>query len=136
MDLLFNYGNLIFWIGLLIVIFLAGCEFCFNNMNVNIAKYKTFTFVGRPRLQKLCRTLFVVTLVMALFAKSGANWQMQTAADYFTNLMVVLLIYYVVCYSVTICLMWMAYAFLKILRLAIGIIIWLCYDTLNWINEK
>ena len=136
MDLLFNYGNLIFWIGLLIVIFLAGCEFCFNNMNVNIAKYKTFTFVGRPRLQQLCRTLFVVTLVMALFAKSGANWQMQTAADYFTNLMVVLLIYYVVCYSVTICLMWMAYAFLKILRLAIGIIIWLCYDTLNWINEK
>ena len=136
MDILFNYGNLIFWIGLLIVIFLAGCEFCFNNMNVNIAKYKTFTFDGRPRLQKLCRSLFVVTLIMALFAKSGANWQAQTAADYFTNLMVVLLIYYVVCYSVTICLMWMASMLWKLMRLFFAAIQYLFVCTFDWINEK
>ena len=134
MEQLLNYGNPVFWIGLLIVVLLAGCEFFCNNMNVTLAKYKVFTFAKHPRLQRVCRAMFVGTVILALFAKSGAHW--QTSTDYFINLMVVLLIYYVVCYSVTICLLWMACALYKILRLALGVVFWFCHDTLNWINGK
>ncbi|MBQ7633446.1 MAG: hypothetical protein IJS88_04970 [Alphaproteobacteria bacterium] len=126
MDILFNYGNIIFWIGLLIVFFLCGCEFFFNDMNIAFTKYRPFTFDGHPQLQKACRALFVLSVALALFAKSGANW--RNSSDYFINLMVVLLIYYVVCYSCTICLLWMLSVLYKFVRLFIAVVLYLFHD--------
>ena len=134
MDILLNYGNSFFWIGLLITCFLAGCEFFCNDMSITLAKYKTFTFAKHPRLQKICRLLFVITLILALFAKSGAHW--QTSTDFFTNLMVVLLIYFVVCYPLVVCLLWAASILWRFMRLFFAAVYWIVMYVIDWINGK
>lgn len=137
-----SYGNAVFWVGLLLVIFLASCEYFCNNMNVTLAKYRIFKFPQHPRLQKVCRILFLVTLVLALFAKVGANWDTRTYlwGDEFIRFMNVLLIYYVVCYAVVITF-WMAAKILWkclffLLRFIGYVLIWMEYETKAWINGR
>ena len=137
-----SYGNAIFWVGLLLVILLASCEYFFNNMYVTLAKYHIFKFPQHPRLQKTCRILFLVTFVLALFAKVGVNWDTRTYLwdDEFIRFMNVLLIYYVVCYSCVIIfcmvakLLWKCLFFLSHF---IGyVLIGLQYKITAWINGK
>ncbi len=120
---------------MLLTAFLAGCEFFFNDIEVSFAKYKTFTFPKHPRLQKVCRLLFVVVLILALFAQVG-YWRQATESsfwDYFANLMVVLVIYYILCYSCVICILWGISVMLKILRLLGFAIIWIADNVVTWI---
>lgn len=137
-----GYGNAVFWVGLLIVVFLAGCEFFCNNIDVTLAKYKMFKFPQHLRLQKVCRILFLVTFVLALFAKIGVNWDTRTFSlgDEFILFMNVLLIYYVLCYTLVIVFLWMARLVWKclffLLRFMGYVLIWLQYETIAWINGK
>lgn len=138
MEVLFNYGNPIFWIGLLLAAFLAACEFYLNDMNVPLARYQRFTFAKHPDMQKICRALYVVNVLLALFAEVGDYWRNQafSCLNYFINLMVVLLIYFVVCYSLVICLLWALSALWKMIRLFIAALIYIAKDTVEWINAE
>ncbi len=137
-----GYGNAIFWIGVLLVVFLASCEFFFNDMSVTIAKYRAFKFPQHPRLQKVCRILFLLTFLLALFAKVGVDWDTRAYlwGDEFIRIMNVLLIYYVLCYPVVITFWMMAkyvWQFVYILfHFAAYMLIWLRDEITAWINGK
>lgn len=138
MEQLFCYGNVIFWIGLLVVIFLAGCEFLFNDMNKTLADYRKFSFPKHPRLQKVCRALFLISFCLIFWAKVGVNWSSRTydIFDYFTNFMVILIIYYVVCYCLVIVLLYGLKILWMILRLAISAVYWIGKEAIEWINGE
>ena len=142
MEQFFGYGNVVFWVGLLLVIFLASCEYFCNNMNVTLAKYHVFRFPQHPRLQKVCRILFLVTLGLTLFAKVGVHWDTRAYSwgDEFIRIMNVWLIYYVVCYCAVITF-WLVAKFLWkclffLLRFIGYALIWLQYETTAWINGR
>ena len=137
-----SYGNAIFWVGVLLVVFLASCEFFFNNMEVELAKYSAFKFPQHSRLQKACRILFLLTLLLTLFAKVGVNWDTRSYlwSDEFIRLMTVFIIYYVVCYTCVITF-WLVVKYtwkfmFFLLRSMAYILIWLQYETTAWINGK
>lgn len=139
---LFDYGNAIFWCGLLLTIFLACCEFfCNDGMNQVSAKYRVFHFPQYPRLQKVCRILFLISLVLVLFARVGVHWELRphTLGDEFIRIMNVMLIYYFVVYAFVISFLWVAKYAVKAL---IMLLKFLFYTALllgqylyAWINE-
>ena len=139
---LFDYGNAVFWIGLLLAICLSGCDFFFNNMERTFGKYKFYEFPKHPRIQKVCRILFLVTLILALFARVGVNWETRphTFGDEFIRVMNVLLIYEVVCYACVVTFLWLATGVGKCLKMLFRFlfygILWGGYEISRWINGK
>ena len=111
-------------------------------MHLTLAEYRVFKFPQYPRLQKICRILFLLTLILSLFARIGVNWETRpfTPGNAFICLMNVWLIYYVVCYSIIIVFLWVAKYLLKclffLLRFIGYVLIWLQYETTAWINGR
>lgn len=136
MEQLLFYGNIIFWIGLLLAVFLAACEFFLNDIEKSFAHFHMLTFAEHPRMQKICRALYVVTLLLVLFAEVGEYWRSQSFSfwNWFANEMIVLFIYFVVCYSAVICFLWTTSILLKMFKLLIAGLVWLCKDTFTWIS--
>ena len=127
---LLSYGNTVFWIGMLLACFLAGCDFFCNNTILRPEEYKFLRFKHRPALQKNCRIVFLISLFLTLFSKFGADWQEHSYSleDHFTRVMNIWLIYYVVCYTlVVIVLCW--------LKVTFKLIIWLYHAIREWIND-
>ena len=138
MGVLFNYGNAIFWIGLLLVVFLAVCEFMFNNLNVTLSQYKILHFEKHPRWQKFCRAVYVVTLILALFAQVGFYWQSDSVSvwDYLANVLIVLFTYYVACYSFIICMLWALTFLWRMLRLFFAAVEWIAKYIMDWVTAE
>ncbi len=138
MELLLSYGNPIFWVGLLLAAFLTGCEFYLNDMSIPLARYQKFTFAKHPNMQKTCRVLYVVNVLLALFAEIGDYWQSGSFSvlNYFINLMIVLLIYFVVCYSLVLCFLQAISVLWSMVRLFVAVLICITKDTLEWINAE
>lgn len=142
MEILFDYGNLAFWLGVLIVVFLAVCDLCFNDVKKTLAEYRFMQFPQHLKTQRFCRSLFVVTLILALFAQTGANWQTKPIdfCSIFTNFMVAVLIYYVLCYPLVLVVV----VFIKsavrslfmLLRLGWYAFKGIYRKIVDWINEK
>ena len=128
---LLNYGNVLFWIGLSIAVFLAGCDFFCNNLDVTLAKYKVYQFPKYPRLQKICRTLFFALQFLAPFAKVGINWSelFYSLEDHIICTIIILLIYDVVCYAFVIVCLWCLSGLIKFAK-------WLWYVIINLINGQ
>lgn len=129
---LLDYGNAIFWIGILLAIFLAVCDFLGNDMNITMPlnEHKRLTFPKHPLLQRASRTAFLVLLILALFAKFGTNWaeHPHSFAYDFCRIMCVLIIYHIVCYNLIILIM----GGLKIIS---DMISWLWHSAVNTIKH-